>query len=200
MNAFKGVELHGKVVLELGCGFGAWGHLLRAISEGESCYIVGCDIFKPYLQKLRNFCPYDDLVLCDARNPPFRPRSANIIMAFEIIEHLDKNEGVKFLFTLQDLCDEKIIVSTPYGYYKQGGSRNNKFEQHTSAWSRKDFENASYIVNTYGFGIELENVIRKLHLESLWQIITKSILKAKWSRCMLVATKEPHEKIEKPDN
>jgi hypothetical protein len=130
-------------------------------------------------------------VLCDARNPPFRSISANIIIAFETIEHLDKSDGVKLLSTLQDLCDEKIIVSTPYGYYKQGVIRNNIFEQHKSSWSKKDFENAGYFAKAYGFGIEFETLCRKLHLEGLWRMIVRLVLKADLGSCILVAMKEP---------
>lgn len=189
MDVFRGKKLNGKVVLDLGCGFGVWGHLLRAIGEGEKFYLIGCDIFKPYLQKLHYYCPYDDLILCDARNLPFRSRSVNIVIAFEIIEHLDKNDGIKLLSNLEDLCDEQIVISTPYGFYNQSVVRNNKFEQHKSAWSKEDFENAGYIAKPYGFGIDLENMFRKYHLTKLWRIIAKSILKVDWAGFMLVATK-----------
>lgn len=191
-DTFSHEELDKKVVLEIACGIGIWGHLLRASIDlsGADCYLVGCDGFKPYLQKSRGHTPYDDVVLCDVRKLPFKTQTVDLTLAFEIIEHLDKQEGFIFLTNLQLITRNKVIISTPYGYYVQGAINNNSFERHISSWFKHDFQSRGFTVKTCGFGNEFEIILRKFHLDNLWRIIAKLMLKNEYAGMMLFATKK----------
>lgn len=156
--------LQEKIIVDLGCGFGIWGHILRSWSHigGSEAYMIGCDVSLKILQKTKKYNPYDEMIICDIKFLPFREKYVDIIIALEVVEHLNKNEGMKFLISLSTLAREKIVISTPYGLYKQHDTYEYQFEEHKSFWTEKDFTKAGYNVNKYGIGLNLEVFFKKI--------------------------------------
>src|SRR4051794_10836031 len=52
-------NLSGKRILDVGCGRGGMGYLLRTHSGGATAHIVGVDVYAPYLDFSRRFALYD---------------------------------------------------------------------------------------------------------------------------------------------
>lgn len=177
-----------KTVLDAGCGYGIWGHTLRSLQDigGLDCYLVGCDIWKPYLVATKKYSPYDDLVLCDVRYLPFRNKSFNYLISFEVLEHFSKNEGKVYLTQLKRLS-EKIVVSTPFGFYPQGIVDGNEFQVHKSAWQERDFREVGYGVYVTGLGNELEDFFRRRGLLSFFRRMKAKTSKKDWGEAMLIA-------------
>jgi SAM-dependent methyltransferase len=188
LRMLSGEHFADKTVLDAGCGYGIWGHILRSlqVKGGLECYIVGCDIWKPYLEATKKYSPYDDFVLCDVRKLPFRNKSFNYVISFEILEHFSKKEGKIYLNQLK-LLSEKIIVSTPLGFYPQGVIDGNEFQAHKSAWQEKDFREVGYDVYVTGLGSELEYAFRKFRLLSFFRKLRVKVVKEDWTGAMLVA-------------
>jgi SAM-dependent methyltransferase len=76
--------------LDVGCGEGSF----KVIQD---FYSVGCDIYHSFLIKAREKGYYDNLVRCDVRQLPFKPKSFDIAICVEVIEHLDKAGGIEGL-------------------------------------------------------------------------------------------------------
>ena len=192
VNCLRNERLDDKTVLDLGCGFGTWGHMMRTMAYlgGHKSYIVGCDIFIPYLKIVKKHNPYDDLVLCDARFPPFRDKSVDIIIAFELIEHLEKQEARWCLANWPKLCRKSIFVSTPYGWLPQEETRDNKFQKHRSAWTEGELKRMSYKVVKCGIGANFENILNRLHLFGFLHRVTRWRFHGNWGGIMIIAKKE----------
>ena len=107
-------------ILDCGCAHGVWGYLLRSERKGYNAALIGLDLFEPNLQFCRTFHVYNNLVKADMRYLPFRDGSFDIVLAIEVIEHLEKIDGIKFLTELDRVCKKKLIISTPNGFLKQG--------------------------------------------------------------------------------
>jgi SAM-dependent methyltransferase len=182
------MALKDKVVLEVACGYGIWGHLLRAMVEngGNQCYLVGCDIWKPYLAETEKYSPYDDLVKCDARFLPFRTDSIDFALAFEVLEHMSKNDGRQFLFRLREI-GKKVLVSTPAGYFPQGKLRDNDFEEHRSGWTEPDFRVEGWTTQITGLSVNLERQLRTMHLLNLYHKFNLFFHRNRWAGDMIVA-------------
>ena len=119
----------GLTMLDCGCGFGRTAYILRTFVDQYSheLYLIGCDIFKECLLKTKIYNPYDDLVLCDIQNLPFKFGVFDYIIASEVIEHLEKQFGFSLLKNLKNLCKGAVIVTTPYYPFEQRQIRVNPY-------------------------------------------------------------------------
>ena len=135
-----------KSYLDIGCGKGKWGYLLKTSHKPPS-YIVGGDIDLNNLRYAKKHKIYDDVVLLDGRHLPFRDDSFDIVLAIEIIEHMEKIEGQKLLDEAERVSRERVIVSTPllgarYWYSEK---------HHISKWTVGDLRRRGYTVRGVGF-------------------------------------------------
>lgn len=100
-------------VLDIGCGEGALEWFLQ--SEATKGYFVCADLSLKALNyaKLLLQTYNIDFVLTDAKNMPFRKNCFNVIIALEVIEHLDN--PLMFLKKAYECLKEKgiVIISTP---------------------------------------------------------------------------------------
>lgn len=135
-------------VLDVGCG--RQSEVTKVFRRNNDSdprrFIVGLDLHAPYLREAKRREVYDDLIMADARFIPFRPRSFDVILLFEVIEHLNREEGEAVLETLEKIARRQIAVTTPNGPFPQGVVDNNKWQIHKSAWRSEDFERRGYVV------------------------------------------------------
>jgi hypothetical protein len=121
----------------------------------KNAYLVGLDIFLPNLKYCKKYGAYDDLILADASKLPFKNNGLELILACEIIEHMNKEDGEDFLDELERACSGRIIVTTPNVYFdnpiEYENHQKNKWETHHSKWNVKDFRKRGYEVNGIGF-------------------------------------------------
>lgn len=137
-------------VVDIGCGRGIGGILCRLYRNPVK--LVGLDAFRPYLETLREFNVYSELIRIDfSRTPclPFRRNTFDVGLALEVIEHLPKRNGKALVQDLQDQC-MRVIVSTPNEFFSQDSFDANPFQSHRSAWHARDFEVMGFDV--YGVG------------------------------------------------
>lgn len=187
----KDCDFKGKIIVDFGCGFGRWGHLIRCDVDksGTDAYMVGCDIHRAYLEETRKYNPYDDLVVCDVRYVPFRKKALDIAICFETIEHLNKTDALKFLNDLENCTLSEIMISTPHGYFTQDITRDNKYEKHLSGWLPQDFEKRGFQTFKTGMGYDLEKVVHKFRIFGLLQWIIRKRYRDDWGGVMIFATK-----------
>ena len=121
-------------------------------------FIIGLDIFRENLEFAKKYGAYDDLVLADINYLPFKNDSFHVSLAAEVIEHVEKGEGKKFLEDLERISFGRVIVTTPNGswpdnpvLYKNG--KLNVHEHHKSIWHVSDFTRVGYSVHAIGFRI-----------------------------------------------
>ncbi|HEV2813246.1 MAG TPA: methyltransferase domain-containing protein [Solirubrobacteraceae bacterium] len=101
----------GRRVLDAGCGT-AYG--TRMLAEGGAKRVVGVDRAASVLDAARPGCPDNvDLIAADLRELPFEDRSFDLVVCFEVIEHLEAPDAA-----LQELerivsADGVLLVSSP---------------------------------------------------------------------------------------
>lgn len=148
-----------KVALDVGCAHGYVTQLLTSL--GYDAY--GCDISRLYLHNYAKKVS-KNLVLCDAQMLPFSRESFNVILAFEVLEHL-KNQGL-FLKRCYECLKfgGVLILQTPIGIpsidalfsklYGLALAKNSNIEQHINALVSKS--NLVYLLEWYGFKSHVE--------------------------------------------
>jgi hypothetical protein len=94
-------------VLSLGCG------ILQEIEGLECAYFMGVDIYEPYIEKLRN---RGYSVLC-ADITKMHLSSFDVILALDILEHLELDEAIKLILRMQKAAIKKVIIYTPSKFH-----------------------------------------------------------------------------------
>ena len=127
-------------VLDIGCG---------ANSQIQVCsipYTVGVDMFKQYLYESKRKGLHTQYILCDVSKLELKEKSFDAVVAFELIEHLTKEEGYELIQNMERWARKKVIISTPKGYVHQDAYHNNPFQQHKSGWDIGELEKLGFKV------------------------------------------------------
>jgi ubiquinone/menaquinone biosynthesis C-methylase UbiE len=93
----------GASILDLGCGFGAYSSAL--VDEGRKC--VGCDVNLEYLRAADKRLP---VVNVDT-SLPFRDRSFDSVMIFEVLEHVANIDGI--LAEAFRIARKNVLITVP---------------------------------------------------------------------------------------
>ena len=143
------VPLEVKNVLDIGCGRGIVGALIRIYREPDK--IVGVDAFEPYISFCRKTGQYTELLNLDVRTAslPFSNDEFDLGTALEVIEHMPRADGARLLDELERVS-KLVVVSTPNRFFRQGSYDENPFQQHRARWTVNDFVQRGYSV--YGAG------------------------------------------------
>src|SRR5438477_6170404 len=145
-------QLKPRSILDVGVGFGKWGHLFREytdILEAErdprryerknwQVKIDGIEGHAAYLTEMHRYL-YNDIHLgnaCDliTKLPPY-----DLVFMGDVIEHLEKPAGMQLLRDAWARCNKAIIVTTPKYETGQTDLCGNELERHRSLWGAKDF-------------------------------------------------------------
>ncbi|HEX6977542.1 MAG TPA: class I SAM-dependent methyltransferase [Patescibacteria group bacterium] len=141
--------LKGKVVVDCGCGKGMVGYLTRATRDLEGGKMIGLDSNEKMLSFCREHKVYDKLIKNTLPKLPFKDKSVDFLMCTEVIEHLSKKDGQKFLKEVDRVCRGRAIVSTPNVFFDNPPGE--KQDVHQSLWKTRDFKDFGYKV--YGLGV-----------------------------------------------
>lgn len=152
--------VEGRTVLDLGCGFGHWGQLLRTHYHSDEpalrAAVTGVDVFEPNIAFCRAGGAYDALVAGDAVDYlAAQPAGAfDTVLAAELIEHLPRERGERLLVDAARVAAKVAILSTPNWEYLRPGARTmtgyNEHEHHVSSWTAADFRRLGYRVRGVG--------------------------------------------------
>ena len=155
-------------VLDLGCGHN---------SLIQFCHVpwsLGIEMFEPYIQQSRNRNIHSQYIQADVRKLKFRDRSFDAVIALELLEHLNKQEGYELIHNMESWARKRVVVSTPNGYLPHGCRDNNPFQVHQSGWEIDELRNLGF--NVYGVSglIALRNREGKMKFkpEILWQAVS----------------------------
>lgn len=138
----------GKSFLDIACGFGKWGYLLK-ISHLPPSFVVGGDMDGEALRFTSANGAYQGVMFFDARFLPLRNNTIDNVLALEVVEHLEKEEARKILRESERVAKERVIVSTPL----LGGLYWFSPEYHVSKWTPNDLTKLGYIVRGVGFSL-----------------------------------------------
>lgn len=138
-----------KKVLDLGCGDGSF---MAILNKNKEYKVTGVELFEPYLNKAKRLGVYKRLIKKDIRKRTFKKGSFDVLLCSQVIEHLEKEEGLKLIPDFQQIA-AKVIIGTPNGHFSQEGYDKNHLQRHKSTWSVEDFEKMGFKV--YGQGLKI---------------------------------------------
>lgn len=174
VSSFLPVDLKGKKVLDLGCGRGVWGYLLRVQRDVSKAQIIGLDASDYSLSFVNKHRVYTKTIKADIRKKlPFSDKSFDFIICSEVIEHIVKKDGEKLLSEINRLIKPggRVIVTTPNVWLEMPYA--DRLDIHRSLWTVKDFVKRGYKVK--GIGIKLpfnKTGLQVIFIQALYYIMT----------------------------
>jgi len=142
------LEKNNKTVLDIGIGFGKWGHLFREygdVFQGRLTprewvtEIHGVEIFEKYITQLHRYV-YDVIMVGSIAKIAGALPDYDFVFAGDVIEHMEKDVALYVLEQLKRKC-RRVVISIPLGLeWNQGEVFGNEAERHLSVWNERDFE------------------------------------------------------------
>lgn len=134
-------------VLDIGCGFGKWGFLMREFLDifferydksSWTARIDAVEVFQGYILPHHAYIYNNVYVMRAEEYLPVMP-NYDVIYLGDVIEHMEKPTALHFLRSLQAKYNKALLMAVPIGRdWPQGEVLGNPFEAHLSSWTLKD--------------------------------------------------------------
>jgi len=173
------------IVLDIGCGINPQ-QCIRPLVH------ICCEPFDQYLQRLKEKISdqYDrSYVLLRAtwaeavRFLP--PKSVDTVFLVDVIEHIEKQEGLELLRSTEEIARRQIAIFTPLGFLPQKhpdgtdawGMGGGAWQEHRSGWLPEDFDGSwdIYVAETFHTTDNLGHELEKPH-GAFWAVKTLSVI------------------------
>jgi SAM-dependent methyltransferase len=135
--------------LDVGCGVGSPLTSLRRTAGFRSC-AVDADQAAIDFSRARNF--HDDYVHGSFLDVAF-PKRFDVVVMSHVIEHFNRDNGMKALRKAEKLANHLVYVETPFGFWEQIDSGGSPWQRHLSGWFPHDFQSRGYSV--FGAGLRI---------------------------------------------
>jgi SAM-dependent methyltransferase len=139
-------QLSPRRILDVGCGFGKYGVLLReyldvwhqrVLPDEWQVTLDGIEAFPTYRNPIHDFV-YDAVHYGDAKQILRELGEYDLILLADVIEHFEKEQAVRLI----NECfshSPVVLVSTPREFYEQPAINNNPYEAHLHLWTKNEF-------------------------------------------------------------
>ena len=126
-------------ILDIGCG--ETSPLRYLPTDGK--FKVGVDVYEAAKNRY-----HDEYQLLNALDIEVRfgSKSFDCVCAFDIVEHLPKNESAALIEAMERVARKVVIISTPNGYVPWAPSGGNPYQAHRSGWTVEEMRARDYIV------------------------------------------------------
>jgi hypothetical protein len=150
-------------LLDIGCGHAS---PVRRFS-GRLERTAGVDLFEPYLERSRAAGIHSEYHRIGALEieSRFGPASFDCVVALDLIEHLEKADGLRLLEAMERVARRRVIVFTPNGFVPQAGYDDNPYQAHRSGWTVNEMRGLGY----RSWGVNGWKALRGERAEPRWR-------------------------------
>jgi predicted TPR repeat methyltransferase len=177
-----------RTVLDVGCGSGKWGYLVRDLldfythgvyyRQQWTTRIEGIEVFERYHNPIHDYA-YDRVHWGDATGLVDSLGDFDVIIAMEVIEHLDKASGEELVAKLAVNANRVLILSFPPEFdalgrhtLEQKERHENPHEEHRAVWHESDLRPYAFrriAESTYA----IEGALREVSVASARDVLQR---------------------------
>lgn len=104
-------------------------------------------------------------------------RTYDVVLCFDVLEHLYKDEGLALLEKIEKFATNRIVIMIPIepdGYHRKNPDPDNVLQEHISHWRPHELEQLGYTVEILNdFHSEPNGDGSYLHFPALWAVKNK---------------------------
>jgi predicted TPR repeat methyltransferase len=160
-----------ETILDVGCGDDSPIRLFRRRRQ-----TVGVDVYAPAIERSRAVGIHDEYHEADVRTigELFGKRSFDVVMAIDLLEHLDEPSAIQLLASMEDLARQRVVLFTPNGFVDQGTRDGNPWQVHRSGWTAERLAHLGYQVSgVHGLKwLRGEEAQVRWRPERLWHLVS----------------------------
>lgn len=128
-----------KSLWDIGMGYGNIGAMAKVIVPEMKLY--GVDVFMPYLVDVASHAKeFEAIIVADIRDLIFKLWPVDMTVAFDVIEHLPRQDGIDVIQYLKSISKMGLLVSVPIVDYPQDPIYGNEAERHLTQWKVPEME------------------------------------------------------------
>lgn len=142
------IDRSAKNILDVACGRGLPMMVLKQRMKFQR--IEGVDLYEPYIYECKRLEIHDSYMISDVRKLPYKNKSFDVVMALQVLEHLEKNESLKILDKLEKIAKKQVIVSMPIGKTYHPPADGNILQLHKSGFLPSELKDRGYKVIKMG--------------------------------------------------
>lgn len=143
------VDKSARSILDLGCGQGKPMAMIKLRRKIELA--VGVDLYRPYIKIAKEQKIHDRYIVKDIRKVNHPPKSFDVVLANQVIEHLSKKDALSLIKKMEKIAKKQVIISTPIGEIDHPDARENKYQEHKSHFLPEELEKMGYKTLRYGW-------------------------------------------------
>lgn len=140
-----------KSILDVGCGKTS---LVRYLPK--TIHSEGVEAFEPYLEESKRLGihnKYHNLDVLEI-DEHFKKKSFDCVLAGDVIEHLEKEDGFKLIGMMEHIARKKVIIYTPNGFLPIGERDGNNLYIHRSGWEVEEMRQLGFeVIGTSGWKV-----------------------------------------------
>jgi len=131
-----------RTILDVGCGSASRLRLLECQS------LAGIDGYAPSVEEAKKNSTHNELILGDIRELDrfFKPGQFEGCIAIDVIEHLNKEDGIKLIEAMERIASRKVVFFTPNGFLPQAHATQSDLQEHLSGWTASEMKQLGYHV------------------------------------------------------
>lgn len=126
--------LRPRSVLDIGAGAGTYSKLIQ--DKGRARWIA-LEAWTPYIKRYKLADKYDQVIVADARYLDYGLISADLVIAGDVLEHMNKDEAKRCIDRFKQ-HSKAVIISIPLLHLDQDAYMGNWFEEHKDHWGYEE--------------------------------------------------------------
>lgn len=139
---------------------------------------TGVDSHLPSIERSREEGIHTDYVQMNLADigSRFAPRSFDCVVALDVIEHFEKEDGLRLLDAMERIAKKKVVVYTPNGFVAQPPTPDNPHQLHRSGWTAAEMRARGYEVIGLGGWRPLRGAYAAPRVRPFWLTERLSLL------------------------
>ncbi|RKZ45647.1 MAG: SAM-dependent methyltransferase [Candidatus Parabeggiatoa sp. nov. 3] len=137
---------------------------------------MGIEKYKPDLESAKQSQTHDEFYELDALSCQeyFGENQFDVCVAFDVIEHLTKEDGLKLLADMEKMASKRVIIFTPNGFLPNQSVEKGDFQEHLSGWDVDEMRKLGYnVIGLNGLKHLRTEVYRlKYKPQAFWAIVS----------------------------